>query len=283
MEKHRPAREKRLRNSRTQQYLNEEYCSMALAWFRFYAELNDFLIPSRCQQRFSHTFSQRGSIKDMIEALGVPHTEVELILVNGVAVDFSYLVRDADRISVYPMFEALDITPLLRLRAHPLRVIQFIVDVNLGKLARYLRLLGFDTLYSNNYGDAVIAQLAASEHRIVLTRDRDLLKRRSITHGYFVRAAQPRQQLTEVVRRLDLYRTLLPLSRCSHCNARIERVEKEKIVAQIPVKTRQAVQCFWRCPGCGKLYWRGAHSTRIDQLIEALRQEQRLSPPDTAR
>ena len=255
---------------------------MALAWFRFYAELNDFLPPSRRQQCFSHTFFHRGSIKDMIEALGVPHTEIELILVNGAAVDFSYLVQDGDRISVYPMFEALDITPLLRLRPQPLRVSRFIVDANLGKLARYLRLLGFDALYRNDHDDDTIAQLAAAEYRIVLTRDRDLLKRRSITHGYFVRAAKPRTQLSEVVKRLDLYRALNPLSRCTHCNGLVEPVAKETILDRIPPRTRQAVQCFWRCAGCGKLYWRGAHSARIEQLIESLRRESMLNPPDTA-
>jgi len=118
---------------------------------RFYEELNDFLPLERRKVDFSHEFQRRASIKDLIEALGVPHTEVDLILVNGASVDFSYIVRDGDRISVYPMFEAFDIQTVSRVRPQPLRVIRFVLDVHLGKLARYLRLLGFDTLYRNDY------------------------------------------------------------------------------------------------------------------------------------
>ncbi len=167
-------------------------CSM-----RFYEELNDFLPEPRRKVWFCHHFQRRASIKDMIEAQGIPHTEVELILVNGDSVDFSYIVQDGDWISVYPMFEAFDVQSLVRVRPETLRVSRFVLDVHLGKLARYLRLLGFDTLYRNDYEDASLARLASEERRILLTRDRDLLKRAVVIHGYYVRSVDPRRQIEE--------------------------------------------------------------------------------------
>ncbi len=177
---------------------------MGAAFFRFYAELNDFLPSDRRQIDFVHYFENRVAIKDMIESLGVPHTEVELILVGNEPVDFSYIVMDGDRISVYPVFEALDVTSNVRLRPRPLREIRFVLDKNLGKLARYLRLLGFDALYRNDYDDETLVQLSLNEGRILLTRGRGLLKRKQITHGYCLRSTNPEQQLIEVIRRFDL-------------------------------------------------------------------------------
>src|SRR5262249_31383318 len=156
---------------------------MNRACFRFYAELNDFLPPGRRGVTFTYSFEGSPSIKDLIEALGVPHTEVDLILVNGESVDFAYRVREGDRISVYPVFESLDITPLLRVRPRPLRETRFVLDTHLGRLAAYLRLLGFDTLYRNDAGDDELARISSGEGRILLTRDRGLLKRSQVTHG----------------------------------------------------------------------------------------------------
>ena len=169
---------------------------MARLQLRFYEELNDFLSPALRKVAFSHTFGRRASVKDMIESFGVPHTEVDIILVNGDSVDFSYIVQDGDHISVYPVFESLDISPLLRLRPAPLRSPAFVLDSNLGRLARYLRLLGFDCLYQNDFDDETVANIAAREQRTVLTRDRALLQRKIITRGYFVRQVRPRLQAT---------------------------------------------------------------------------------------
>ena len=175
-----------------------------LAWFRFYEELNDFLAPALRKRDIEYRCARAATVKNAIEALGVPHTEVELILVNGESVDFSYLMREADRVSVYPKFESFDIQPLLRVREAPLRELRFVADAHLGGLARLLRMLGFDTLYSNAITDEEIRDLAQADGRIVLTRDRDLLKRREITHGCFVRSLKPSQQLREIVQRLQL-------------------------------------------------------------------------------
>jgi uncharacterized protein with PIN domain len=237
---------------------------------RFYAELNDFLPPALRSVDIDHEFQRRASIKDMIEAFGVPHTEVEVILVNGRAVDFSYIVQDGDRISVYPVFESVDITPLLRLRPEPLRKPKFVLDSNLGRLARYLRLLGLDCLYRNDYHDAELASIASKQQRTLLTRDRTLLQRRIITHGYYVRALQPREQVREVLARFDLYRQVAPFTRCTRCNGELEDVDKQVISARLEPKTRKYYHSFRICSECGQVFWRGSHHARMQRLVAAL-------------
>ncbi len=243
---------------------------MATAYFRFYEELNDFLPPGRRKVEFRHDFDRRASIKDMIESFGVPHPEIDLILVNGESVDFSHIVADGDRISVYPVFERLDISPLVRLRPEPLREPRFVVDSNLGRLARYLRLLGLDTLYRNDYRDEEVAEIAQRQGRIVLTRDRRLLLRRAISHGLFVRAVAPREQVREVLARLDLYRKLNPFSRCARCNTLLREVDKATVEARLQPKTRKYYRHFRQCPGCGQVYWQGSHHPRAQRLVEEL-------------
>lgn len=259
---------------------------MASAVFRFYEELNDFLPRERRKVEFVYPFERRASIKDVIEALGVPHTEVELILVDGESVDFGYILRDGDRVSVYPMFEALDVNPLLRLRPQVLREPRFVLDAHLGRLARYLRLLGFDTLYRNDYDDATLAAISAGEHRILLTRDRGLLKRRIVTHAYFVRADCPRDQLREVCARLDLRRLIRPFHRCARCNGLLEAVAKERIAERLAPKTLCYYDRFLQCAGCGQIYWRGSHYPRLRCLLAeatAPAAARKSQPPPSAR
>lgn len=241
---------------------------MAQVELRFYEELNDFLPPERRKVAFAHDLTRRTSVKDLIESFGVPHTEVEVILVNGESVDFSYIVRPGDRISVYPMFESLDVGPLIRLREKPLRDPRFVVDANLGALARYLRLLGFDAVYRNSFTDRQVAEIARRERRIVLTRDRALLQHKVITHGYFVRADKPWEQVREVVGRLQLHGALRPFTRCLRCNGELEDVDKEAVLDQLEPKTRRYYQRFRRCKACGQAYWRGSHFKRMQRLAD---------------
>jgi uncharacterized protein with PIN domain len=248
--------------------------TMSHATFRFYAELNPFLPRSKRQAAFDHSFEGRQSIKDMIESLGVPHTEVDLILVDSQPVDFSYLVQDGDTISVYPVFEAFDITPVLRLRPQPLRVVRFVLDIHLGKLAAHLRMLGFDTMYRNDCDDAELACISRDDHRILLTRDRGLLKRSIVTHGHYVRETNPRQQLVEVVLHFDLFRLVEPFCRCIKCNAPLEVVEKAMVSDRLMPMTRQHYDEFRRCTGCDQLYWKGAHHERMQQLINYVMAQQ---------
>lgn len=243
---------------------------MQQATFRFYEELNDFLAPGYRKTTFTHRFDRRASVKDMIESFGVPHTEVDLILVNGNSVDFGYIVQDGDRISVYPVFESLDISPLVRLRPAPLREPKFIVDTNLGRLARYLRLLGLDCLYRNDYRDDELARLSSDQKRILLTRDRALLQRKIITHGYFVRETSPRRQVSEVLQRFDLRKLLSPFTRCTRCNGTIEAVDKRAVEHRLEPKTRKYFDQFRICRDCGQVYWKGSHHVRAQRLVEEL-------------
>ncbi len=255
---------------------------MAAVRFRFYEELNDFLPPAQRKVEFEHSFDRRTSIKDMIESLGVPHPEVELILVNGQPVDFSRIVEDGDRISVYPVFESLDITPLVRLRPTPLRNPKFVVDCNLGRLARYLRLLGFDCLYRNDYRDADVAMLSQQQQRIVLTRDRRLLQYKIIDHGLFVRSTDPKAQVREVLKRLDLYRLAKPFTRCTRCNGVLETVPKALVEAQLQPKTRRYYKVFRQCRDCRQVYWQGSHYDRTLRLVDEFLEVPGKNPDNAA-
>jgi hypothetical protein len=232
---------------------------MRTAFFRFYEELNDFLPRGRRKRTFPAGFEGRPTVKHVIECLGVPHTEIDLILVNGTSVDFKHYLVDGDRVAVFPVFESLDITPLVRLRPAPLRKSAFILDVHLGKLARMLRLLGFDTLYRNDYEDPEIVRIAAAEHRIVLTRDVQLLKANDVTHGYWIRSMTPERQLEEVIQRFDLASQFAAFHRCITCNGTLHPTEKEAVMHLLEPKTKKYYHEFFQCSDCGQVYWKGSH------------------------
>jgi len=237
---------------------------------RFYAELREFLGAGHRSGTVVHTFRVPGSVKDLIESYGVPHTEVELILVGAESVDFSYQVQDEDRISVYPVFESFDVASLVRLRPEPMRRIRFVLDGHLGTLARYLRLLGFDTAYAPNLTDPQLIRMSSTEGRVLLTRDVGLLKNRAVTHGHFIRSDDPRQQVLDVVSRFQLAGRLRPYTRCLACNGVLEPVAKEAIAHRLPPLTRQYIDEFRTCPECGKDYWRGAHAQALDRIVAAV-------------
>ncbi len=234
--------------------------------FRFYAELNDFLEDGRRYRSFVREFLTPVPVKDAIEGLGVPHTEVDLVLVNGESVDFSHPVADGDRVSVYPMFESIDITPVLRVRPEPLREPRFVLDIHLGRLAAYLRMAGFDSLYRNDWQDAELAAVSSGERRILLTMDRGLLKRSEITHGYLVRETDPHRQLEEVFRRFDLARAIKPFTRCLRCNTELQPVSKESVADRLPPRLEAAQ--LHHCPGCRRVYWPGSHYRRMERILE---------------
>ncbi len=240
---------------------------------RFYEELNDFLPENKRKLRFEHEFIDRTSVKDMIESIGVPHTEIDLILVNGKSVGFDYLINDKDDISVYPVFESLDISELQHLRPKPLREKKFVLDVHLGTLARYLRMLGFDTEYKNDFDDEEIVKISLKENRTILTKDKGILKRSEVTHGYFIHNDNSEKQIIEVVKRFDLKNQIEELSRCLDCNSKLEKIEKDKVIDQIPPKVKEWQNEFWICPNCKKIYWKGTHYDNMMDLIQRIKEE----------
>lgn len=242
----------------------------ANATFRFYAELNDFLAAERRGREFTCRCARAATTKHMIEALGVPHTEVELVFVNGESVGFERVLGDGDRVAVYPKCEMLDVTSLLRVRDRALRETCFVADAHLGGLAHLLRMTGFDTLYDNHFSDGEIESVAASQRRIVLTRDRDLLKRRGVTHGCYVRAVRSELQLREVFDRLDLARSARPFTRCLSCNTLLRTIDKAQVAARLPPRVLQRHERFAVCDGCARVFWEGTHWQRMRRLVDSL-------------
>ena len=243
---------------------------MAEATLRFYAELNRFLPPRRRQRDWALAFEPPAPARHLIGTCGVPHTEVELILREGESIGLDTPVGAGERLAVYPMFEAFDVRPLLRLRDAPLRRPRFVADAHLGALARRLRMLGFDTLWYNDIGDAALARLAGEQQRILLTRDRGLLMRREVTHGCHLPDADVGAQLGSLVRRLQLCAEIAPFSRCMGCNAPLEAVDAAEIRSLVPAAVYQRHQAFWRCPGCGRVYWKGSHWASMRRRVAAL-------------
>ncbi len=240
------------------------------AEFRCYEELNDFLPPSRQKTAFIYHFRSNPGIKDVIEGLGIPHTEIDLILVNGKSKSFHYQLKNGDHVSVYPIFERVDVSSVTRVALKPLRNPKFILDVHLGKLARYLRLLGFDAYYQNDYTDAEIVKIVKATRRIILTRDIGLLKHSAIKRGHWLRATQPKLQIKEVLHCFKLVQKVKPFTRCLECNGKIIRINKKDIVKKLPLKTNAYYHDFYRCRDCKRVYWEGSHYQKLNELVKEL-------------
>ncbi len=240
---------------------------MKRATFTFHGALNFFLPRHLKHQTITQEFTWRASIKDMIESIAPPHPEVELILVNGEAVAWGYIVQDGDTVAVYPDYAAVAMADKVRLvPVYPHRP-RFILDTHLGRLASYLRMMGFDTLYRNDYEDDVLAEVSAEQERILLTRDVGVLKRGIVTYGYFVRNTQPRQRLIEISRRYNLADQIEPFKRCMTCNGLLQAVAKRAIVDAIPADTAASFDEFHQCQACRQIYWKGSHYEKMEALI----------------
>lgn len=247
---------------------------MLSASFRFFGDLNDLLPRAQREQVIAVSLAEHAAVKHPIESLGVPHPEVAAILVNGSPVDFSYLVQDGDAVQVYPA-TALPPTPDLPPLRPPIPLpVRFVLDTHLGQLATYLRLLGFDTLYGNDASDHVLAALSAQEGRVLLTRDRGLLKHKIVVYGHCVRDHRPRRQVADVLRRYRLYASLAAGTRCARCNSLLEPVAKAAILDHLLPKTRLYYDDFQRCTGCGQIYWRGSHYERLARWVEEVAKEE---------
>ena len=241
---------------------------MVNASFRFYDRLGDFLPRERRGREFSTPCARAATVKHMIEALGVPHTEVALLLVNGESRGFGHLLREGDRVATYPAFGRLDVGGLQRLRSVPQERPRFVADAHLGGLARLLRMAGYDTLYDNHYHDDELERIAREEGRVLLTRDRELLKRRGVETGCYLHALKPEEQLRELVARLGLGPAMRPFSLCLHCNLPLRPVAKAEVLARLPPRVAELHEEFTTCAQCGRVYWKGSHHARMARLLE---------------
>jgi uncharacterized protein len=242
------------------------------AFVRLYAELQDHLpLAGRC---VAYRMEEPEPVENVLCRLGVPMEHVDLVLVNGISADSGTCIAPGDEVSVYPVFESFDIHPIAKLRDRPLRQIRFVADVHLGKLATYLRMLGFDTLYRNDYRDQQLVDISFAEHRTLLTRDRKLIEEGGVTRGYRIRESDPRRQLAEVVRRFDLYARFNPFRRCLRCNTELNIAPRESVLRRLPPVVRLCYDTFWRCSSCDRVYWKGGHVQRMTGLIASLYAEE---------
>ena len=259
---------------------------MTRATFRFFAELNDFLPQHHRQQPCLYDIPGRPSVKDAIEAQGVPHTEVALVRLNGDVCQFGALIDDGDHFDVYPPFTGINPDSLTNPYAcNPPEPIRFIADIHLGKLAASLRMLGFDTTYGVEADEDLAAQ-SSDEKRILLTRDLGLLKRSQVQYGYYPRATDPKKQVVEVLNRYRLLDAIRPFQRCSRCNGTIQAVPKASIQSLVPKGVYTAQNDFHQCQRCQQVYWKGSHYDRLENwisnLVEAIEAIEAPSDPPSA-
>jgi len=246
--------------------------------FRFYGNLNELLTSKPHKPENRLTFKGRQTVKHLVESLGVPHTEVGLILLDGQPVDFGYIPQDGERLAVYPHFSVLtngqDENFQYSLNEKP----RFLLDGHLGRLAAFLRMLGFDAQYDNRFGDEELTELAYRDKRILLTRDRGLLKRKKIENGCCLLSLNPREQLLQVARRYGLKKYFNPFTRCMACNGELRTVSKQEVLCELEPKTKLFYNLFMRCQDCKKIYWAGSHHDRMQLLIKWL--EDHISDED---
>lgn len=227
-----------------------------------------FFLGSKDSTVERHLF-EKSSVKDVIEACGVPHTEVDLIVVDGQAVDFAFVAGGESRIEVYPVSaRGFTLFPENRLQVRDIR--KFVADGHLGKLVRDLRLLGIGVLYDPAAEDRQLVRTGTTENRALLTRDRRLLMHSAVRHGYYLRSQNPLEQTLEVLRRFELGSDLAPFSRCLRCNATLESAEKENVIGQLEPLTRIYYDQFRRCRGCGQVYWSGSHFAKLQKRIDTI-------------
>ncbi|WP_179405448.1 Mut7-C RNAse domain-containing protein [Burkholderia guangdongensis] len=240
---------------------------MMAATFRFHDELNAFLPRERRERAFAYACARDATVKHTVEALGVPHTEIGRLDVNGASVALDRRLADGDRVDVYPERAAAPDGAT----APPPREWRFVADAHLGALAQLLRLAGFDTRYDNHFSDDEIAALAEHDGRIVLTRDRELLKRRAVARGCYVHAVQPAAQLTELFVRLGLAPHMRPFRLCLRCNAPLHPLGADEAAARVPDGVRRRHRRFAACDVCRRVFWEGSHWQRMRTVVDAMR------------
>lgn len=234
---------------------------MSTASFLFLGRLKDFLPRDQRGQDILIPFRGRQSIKHLAESLGVPHPEIGQVQINGRAGTLGTITQDGDRVEVHPIPNGSPLEP------------RFLIDNHLGRLAAYLRILGFDCLYQSDYEDAEMADILQRDERILLSRDRRLLMRKVVAHGYCLRSLDSREQLVEVIERFDLEKSVTPFHRCVRCNHPLEPVSKETILDRLEPLTKQYFDEFHICPACSQIYWKGSHFERIQRWFKQMAED----------
>jgi uncharacterized protein len=236
---------------------------------RFHGDLNFFLASKAGDAVIERALAEKTSIKDVIESCGVPHPEVDLILVDEDPVGFDQTLAKDAKVEVFSV-ENRD-TVRTEKRLQTIGISRFVADGHLGGLTRNLRLLGFDIAYDQNADDRQLLNVMAYENRALLTRDRRLLMHAIVQHGYYPRSQNADEQTVEVVRRFDLSELIAPFTRCLRCNALLEQTAKAEIIDKLEPLTKIHYDQFRRCPGCKQIYWSGSHFPKLQKRIEEIR------------
>lgn len=237
---------------------------------RAYAELNDLLPPRWRYSEFRYPLAGGSNVKHLVESAGIPHTEIALLMVNGVPVGFDSCADRNDRISVFPEFTGFRPGPSQSLRPMLIDAGRFVLDVHLGKLAVILRLLGFDAMFPGDVDDSILAGISSVDSRILLTCDRMLLKRNCVVHGCLIRSRRPEEQAMEVLNRFDLADSVRPFSRCPRCSGLLAAVAGKDVAHLLQPLTRRHYTEFSRCSLCGAVYWKGSHYMALCSLLGRL-------------
>ena len=230
-----------------------------MAYFLFLGRLKDFLPHEQREQSIAVEFRGRQSIKHLAESLGVPHPEMGQVEINGQEGSLNTITQDGDQVQIYPIPDGYPAEP------------RFLLDNHLGRLAAYLRMLGFDCLYRNDYSDEELAEVLQQEERILLSRDRRLLMRKVVSHGYCPRSLDSLEQLREIVQRFDLAKRIVPFHRCLRCNHVLEPASKESVLDRLEPLTKVYFDEFMLCPDCKRIYWKGSHFERMQGIVEKIR------------
>jgi len=231
---------------------------------KFHGSCRDFLETSACHEWVEYRFDDKPSVKDTIEAMGVPHPEVGGIRVNQAWVGFNYSLADEDVIDVFPSPHESQLLPY-----KPDGETVFLLDVHLSKLARYLRMAGFSCLHqAEDLGDALLAHLSKTHDYILLTRDLGLLKRGDVRYARWVRSTDPYEQFCEIVSHYQLARQFRPFSRCVKCDGNIKDIDKPLVEGLVPNSVFETQVSFRQCAGCEQIYWKGTHYEKIQHIIQ---------------
>ena len=252
---------------RIENIIELETKAMKCAYFRFYEELNGYLPEGKRKVWFEYFFLDAISIQKVLLLLEIPLDEIDLILANQQSVGLDYMLQNGDHISVYPMFELFNLSVISQVRETPLRNPKFICDVHLGRLCKYLRMLGWDTLYSNQYTPDDMITISCQEKRIILSRNYHLTRHKKVTHSYWIRSSDPLEQIKDVINKLDLFNQTNPLIRCLNCNHMLVTVEKQEILHRLQARTLKYFDEFFICSFCDQIYWKGSHFQNMFDFI----------------
>lgn len=237
---------------------------------KFHGRLSK-LLPSKSRKFILHQFIDQTSIKDLIESFNIPHTEVDVILVNKKSVNFDYLIQNGDKIEVFPdktkcsKYGVTSLKP--KIKGEP----KFVADVHLGGLVKLMRMFGLDVLYNNNYTDDEIIEISKKEKRIILTRDVGILKQKCVRYGHYVIETEPEKQLKELFKFFNIKKFINPFSRCLNCGTKLKRISREKVFKRLKNFKFEKGMLFYYCTSCDKIYWKGSHYDKMKKKINYLK------------